>query len=315
MSYRFNATKFVDLPTLWRGFSDGWVLAEPQTPIFAAARNTPTRVHLLHPGGSGDQQVMALHGHVWQELPYTNNSTSIGNNPVSQWLGARDNYGTNTAYSIILDGNGGAGGQNGVMGDYLYRTTPANFLTQGLWGILRVGKSGSDIVSLAVAQFSSGGLQVSGSSSVFVDSQTNPKNGQRASTVALSTRPKGSTGAGTPLATVQVGEGGLWTYNTGPTNMPNAGTTEVVAVSPLGGQAVIAITLSLLPGTPPAAQPSDAIGESIRFVNTPRETNAPGSKPVPRAKPDEGLLAPVTPGVEPAPKSEPEPLPPEPKKP
>jgi hypothetical protein len=315
MSYRFNATKFVDLPTLWRGFSDGWVLAEPQTPIFAAARNTPTRVHLLHPGGSGDQQVMALHGHVWQELPYTASSTSIGNNPVSQWLGARDNYGTNTSYSIILDGNGGAGGRNGVMGDYLYRTTPANFVTQGLWGIFRVGKSGSDIVSLAVAQFSSGGLQVSGSSSVFVDDKTNPKNGQRASTVALSVRPKGSTSTGTPLATVQVGEGGLWTYNTGPTSMPNAGTSEVVAVSPLGGQSVIAITLSLLPGTPPAAQPSDALGESIRFVNTPRETNAPGSKPVPRAKPDEGLLAPVTPGVEPAPKSEPEPVPPEPKKP
>jgi manganese oxidase len=305
MTYRFNATKFVNLDTVWRGFSDGWVMAEPQTPIFSAARNTPTRMHLLHPGGSGDQQVLALHGHVWQELPYVDNSTRIGDNRLSMNLGARDNYGTNTAYSIILDHNGGAGGINGITGDYVYRTTPANFVTQGLWGIMRVGQGGSDIVSLSVAQFTSGGLQVSGSTSVFVENGSNPKNGTRASTVALSVRPKGSTGTGTPLATVQVGEGGLWTHNTGPTNMPQAGNSEVVAVSPNGGQAVIPITLALLPSTPAAAQQPDAAGESIRFVNTPRPTNAPGDKPVPRAKPEEGLLAPATPGVPQAPKSEP----------
>jgi hypothetical protein len=304
MSYRFNATKFVDLDTLWRGFSDGWVLAEPQTPIFAAARNTPTRVHLLHPGGSGDQQVMALHGHVWQELPYVDNSTRIGNNTKSQWLGARDNYGTNTAYSIILDENGGAGGRNGVVGDYLYRTTPANFLTQGLWGIMRVGQGGSDIVSLAAAQFSSGGLQVSGSSSVFVDNKSNSKNGTRSSTVALSVRPKGSSGGGTALATVQVGEGGLWTYS-GKPSLPDPGNSEVVAVSPNGGSAAIPISLALLPGTPASAQPSDAIGQSIRFVNTPREST--DAKPVPRSKPEDGLLAPATPGIPQAPKSEAEP--------
>jgi hypothetical protein len=313
MPYRFNATKFVDLTTVWNGFSDGWVLAEPQTPIFAAARNSPTRLHLLHPGGSGDQQVYALHGHVWQELPYTNDSTRVGNNTKSQWLGARDNHGTNTAYSIILDENGGAGGRNGIVGDYLYRTTPANFLTQGLWGIMRVGESGSDIVSLAVAQFSSGGLQVSGSSSVFVDNKTNAKNGQLASTVNLSVRPKGSTGNGTALATVQVGEGGLWTYNTGPTSLPNAGTSEVVAVSPLGGRAVLPISLALLAATPQSAQPSDAIGESIRFVNIGRPTTGANSSSTPAAKPGEGLLAPKAPGVKQAPKSEPEAPPDKPK--
>jgi hypothetical protein len=309
MSYRFNATKFVDLTTLWRGFSDGWVLAEPQTPIFTAARNTPTRMHLLHPGGSGDQQVLALHGHVWQELPYVKDSTALGDNDVSQWLGARDNYGTNMAYTINLDGtdgNGGAGGVNGVVGDYLYRTTPANFVTQGLWGIMRVGRGGSDIVSLAAAQFSSGGLMVSGSTSVFVDNGSNPRNGSRASTVDLFVRPKGSTGNGTKLATVQVGIGGLWTHNTGPTTMPDAGNSEVVAVSPNGGQAVIPVSLSILPGTPASAQPSDALGESIRFVNTPRPTTRTDDTEVPRAKPDEGLLAPPTPGVPQAPKSEPE---------
>ncbi|HEY0157930.1 MAG TPA: copper oxidase [Thermoanaerobaculia bacterium] len=314
MTYRFNATQFVTLPTVWRGFSDGWVLAEPQTPIFAAARNTPTRMHLLHPGGSGDQQVFALHGHVWQELPYVERSTQIGNNRLSMNLGARDNYGTNTAYSIVLDHNGGAGGEKGIVGDYIYRTTPANFVTQGLWGLMRVGQGGSDIVSLAAAQFSSGGLQVSGSTTVFVENGSNPRNGTRASTVALSVRPKGSTGTGTPLATVQVGEGGLWNYSSGPTSMPQAGNSEVVAVSPNGGQAVLPISLALLPSTPADAQQPDAAGESIRFVNLPRPTNAPGEVQPPRAKPDEGLLAPKTPGVPQAPKSEPaEPPPAEPK--
>jgi hypothetical protein len=309
MSYRFNASSFVNLNSVWKGFADGLVMEEPQTPIFSAARNTPTRLHLLHPGGSGDQQVMALHGHVWQELPFTNCSAGIGNNKLSMWLGARDNHGTNTAYPIILDENGGAGGRNGVVGDYVYRTTPANFVTQGIWGIFRVGAAGSDIVKLAAAQFSSGGLQVAGSSSAFVDNKANANNGQRAKTVALYTRPQGSSGDGTLLATVKIEEeGGLWTYNTGPKSMPDAGTTEVVAVSPLGGRDVMLISLSSLPSTlPPDAQRPDPYGESIRFVNTPRPTSKDAEPPV-KAKPNEGLLAPVTPGIPPAPKSgEPQP--------
>jgi hypothetical protein len=314
MAYRFNATEFNDLQPpppqpqwglVWRGFADDFVIAEPQTPIFAAARNTPTRLHLLHPGGSGDQQVLALHGHVWQELPFTAGSTVIGNNTLSMWLGARDNYGANTSYPINLPAEtGGAGGRNGVMGDYIYRTTPANFVTQGIWGLMRVGAGGSDIVS-GLAQFSPGGLQVAGSSSVFVDDKTNAKNGQRAKNVALSVRTKGTSGDGTPLATVEVGDGGLWSYNSGPTSLPNAGNSEVVAVSPLGGRAILPVTLSLLPSSPAAAQRPDVQGESIRFVNTPRPTSA-DPKPAPTAKPQEGLLGPPNPN--PAPKSgEPQP--------
>ena len=293
MTYRFNATTFVNLDYVWRAYSDAFVLGEPQTPIFAAARNTPVRFHLIAPGGSGDQQVIALHGHVWQELPFTSNSTSIGSNPFSQWLGKRDNFGTNTAYPIILEENGGAGGLNGVMGDYLYRTTPANFLTQGWWGIFRVGKSGADTVSIAHATFSGGGLQVSGSSTVFLDSNANAKNGQRAQTVSLFTRPKGSTGPNTALpggTDVKLGEAGLWSYNSGSIDMPDAGSLEVVAISPLGGQAVLPITTALLPVPPPNAQSTDPYGESIRFVNTPR-TNE-GEPEVPEAKPELGHQAP-----------------------
>ena len=81
----------------------------------------------------------------------------------------------------------------------------------------------------------------------------------------------------------------------------------MVARSPNGGKAVLPISLAILPGTPTSAQPSDALGESVRFVNLPRPTNAPENKDIPHAKPDEGLLAPPTPGIEQAPKSEPEP--------
>jgi hypothetical protein len=310
MTYRFNATAFVNLTTVYRGYSDGWVLAEPQTPIFAAARHTPVRFHLLHPGGAGDQQILAVHGHVWQELPYTNDSTSIGDNKLSMNLGKRDNYGTNTSYSIILERNGGAGGVDGVTGDYLYRTTPANFVTQGLWGIFRVAKSGSDAVSLAAAQFSSGGLQVAGSSTVFLDDKANPKNGQRAATVTLTLRKRGTT-TEQAFGTPQVGEGGLWSMNQ-KINFPSGAPEDwdVVASSPLGGTATIPITQTLLPSTPASAQSSDALGESIRFENTPREGDTP--KTIPAGKPQEGLAAPKEPGVPTAPKSQPTPPPPQP---
>jgi hypothetical protein len=314
MSYRFNTTSYNPLTTLWRGYSDGLVSGEPQTPIFAAARNTPSRFHLLHPGGSGDQQVVALHGHVWQELPYVNDSTRIGDNTLSMWLGKRDNYGTNTSYSIILDKNGGAGGLNGVTGDYLYRTTPANFVIQGQWGLFRVGQPGKDTVAIGSAQFISS-LVVAGSTTAFLDSASNPKNGQRAATVSLSIRPKGSTGPGTPLqnGTLAVGEAGLWSYNSGPISLPDPEANEVVAVSPFGGTAVAPIVLNLVPGTPPSGPTTgQTVGESLRFVNMPRDEIKEDGTVIeqPTAKPEEGLLAPPSPvGTPQAPKSTPTPNP------
>jgi hypothetical protein len=305
MSYRFNATKYVNLDTLWRAFSDGWVQAEPQTPIFAAARNTPVRFRLLHPGGSGNQQVLALHGHVWQELPWTNGSKHIGDNPLSMWLGARDNYGTNTAYEVVLERNGGAGGRHGILGDYVYRTTPANFLTQGLWGLFRVGEPGKDAVRLAAAQFSSAGLAISGSSTVFIDNKANAKNGQRAATVSLYYNKRGTPGNGTLISdSVQVTEGGLWSYS-GKTPVTDPDAYDIIAISPLGGRDVKPISLVLLPATPADAQEPNVVGESQRFVDPPRVHK--GDKPIVISKPKEGLLAPAEPGVPQAPKSAPTP--------
>jgi hypothetical protein len=108
---------------------------DPLTPIFTASAGMPIRMHLLHPGGASDQQVFAIHGHIWQDEPYQKASTVLGWNPDSPWIGSRDIYGANSAYSILIPS---AGGANKVPGDYLYRTHPANFLAQGMWGIIRV---------------------------------------------------------------------------------------------------------------------------------------------------------------------------------
>jgi hypothetical protein len=108
---------------------------DPQTPVFTVPAGMQTRLHMLHPGGSSDQQVFTINGHIWQDEPYTHGSTQIGTNPDSPWIGSRDLYGTNSAYTLVLPS---AGGANKVPGDYLYRTHPANYLTQGLWGIIRV---------------------------------------------------------------------------------------------------------------------------------------------------------------------------------
>jgi hypothetical protein len=108
---------------------------DPQTPIFTAIAGTPTRFRLMHPQGTGTAQVFVLNGHVWQREPYINNSTIIGNNPLSQWMGSHDSHGGTDHYDIVIDK---AGGQNGVAGDYLYTSFVPNQNWYGSWGIFRV---------------------------------------------------------------------------------------------------------------------------------------------------------------------------------
>jgi len=108
---------------------------DPQTPVFTAMAGSPVRIHLMHPGGSSDQQVFTLHGHLWQDEPFLDGSTKLGWNPESPWIGSRDLWGTNSSYAVLIPR---AGGANAVPGDYLFRTHPSAYLFQGLWGILRV---------------------------------------------------------------------------------------------------------------------------------------------------------------------------------
>jgi len=108
---------------------------DPQTPIFNAKVGTPVRFRLMHPQGTGTAQVFTINGHVWQREPYINDSTVIGNNLLSQWLGSHDSHGGTDHYDIVIDK---AGGQFGVLGDYLYTTFLPNQNALGSWGIFRV---------------------------------------------------------------------------------------------------------------------------------------------------------------------------------
>ena len=112
-----------------------------QTPIFCALVGTPVRFRMLHPDGQGGfpDSVFTINGHVWQEEPFVTvgsvPSAAMGDNPNSQWFGARDGFGPGNHFDILLSG---AGGQNRVSGDYLYKSFPVAEFSAGNWGIFRV---------------------------------------------------------------------------------------------------------------------------------------------------------------------------------
>ena len=118
------------------------VRAEPETPIFRAPARMPARFRLVMPGGDGDNQITwELTGHLWQEEPYTNDSTKIGYNPKSDTNGSLTGFGVTSAYEVVLDDTPGttpSGGRFGVAGDYMYRAWTANMFQGGAWGVFRV---------------------------------------------------------------------------------------------------------------------------------------------------------------------------------
>ncbi len=108
---------------------------DPQTPVFAVKAGTPLRIRLLMPGGNaepGPAPMFELHGHSWQEEPYVEQSTKLGNNILSQVFGTQLQV-PNQSLNLLIDK---AGGEFETPGDYLYRyfTNDKN----GGWGILRV---------------------------------------------------------------------------------------------------------------------------------------------------------------------------------
>lgn len=62
----------------------------------------------------------SLHGHYWQDEPYTNKSKAIGSNLFSEFKGAQYGIGPSSHKEVIPVN--GAGGARRVAGDYLYRT-------------------------------------------------------------------------------------------------------------------------------------------------------------------------------------------------
>jgi hypothetical protein len=109
---------------------------DPVTPIFTATRGTPVRFRLVQPGGHARNNVFVLHGHAWQVEPWTNNSTVIGNNPLSEVKGAEMGFGAGYHFNAVP--LNGAGGKFRVTGDYLFRTFKSFGFDNGMWGIFRV---------------------------------------------------------------------------------------------------------------------------------------------------------------------------------
>jgi hypothetical protein len=109
---------------------------DPETPVFTAQAGQAVRFRILNANGHMRNNVFNLHGHFWQDEPYTSNSKVIGNNPLSEFKGTQYGVGPSSHYEVIPIN--GAGGARRIPGDYLYRTHESFMFDGGLWGIFRV---------------------------------------------------------------------------------------------------------------------------------------------------------------------------------
>ena len=116
--------------------SNTQVGGDPVTPVFTSTPGQQVRLRLVHPGGHARNNVFMLHGHTWEEEPYTNASKTLGSNPLSKWHGSQYGVGPGSHFDFLL--TTGAGGRFAVTGDYLYRTFMSSQFNGGIWGIFRV---------------------------------------------------------------------------------------------------------------------------------------------------------------------------------
>lgn len=212
LAYRYGESNFLTSTSIAQALSNSQVSGDPETPVFAAAAGEPARIRLLHPAGQNDQS-MTIHGHLWQELPYTDNSTRIGDNPESEWLGGRTSFVPNSSFEVVIDS---AGGVAAAKGDYLYRAFVGKDFQNGIWGVMRVGDKDADTVT--ITRFDETG--------VFDRNTVNLATGQMADTVKV--RLKGEAEAVVKVD-MMTGKWGLKKANP---------PTEVLVVSSHGGKKV-----------------------------------------------------------------------------
>jgi manganese oxidase len=129
----FGITRNFDFTNV---LTNAQVGGDPQTPIFTATAGQAVRFRILNANGHMRNNVFNLHGHFWQDEPFTNNSKSIGDNPLSEFKGALYGIGPSSHYEVIPVN--GAGGARRITGDYLYRTQESFMFDGGIWGIFRV---------------------------------------------------------------------------------------------------------------------------------------------------------------------------------
>ena len=168
----------------------------PETPHFTAQAGKPLRLRLLHTGGLGGGETFTLHGHSWQEEPYTFDSTVLGYNPMSQQFGFRDQLGPLNYFDLLIDS---AGGENAVPGDYLYNDVVNLGYQNGVWGIMTVNE-GTSVLRLTAAKINKSKMTIAGSVGA------NPVTGQVPSEVRLKVGRR-------VLGRASVGNDGSWTMS------------------------------------------------------------------------------------------------------
>jgi hypothetical protein len=109
--------------------------SDPVTPVFVAPAGMPIRFRLVVPSTTTSNAIMPapvfiVHGHNWQEEPYSDNGIKIGDNPLSEHFGAVE-AGPNQKFDLLFRS---AGGSDKVPGDYLYDTYQTGGVL-GTWGI------------------------------------------------------------------------------------------------------------------------------------------------------------------------------------
>jgi manganese oxidase len=131
---------------------------DPQTPVFWASSGMPVRFRFVNPGG---QIALAeVFGHHWQEEPWRNGSTRIGDNPLSQTMGGQI-LESSHVLNLIVD-------RAGAPGDYLYRNFIADLPSfpplpnNAMWGVFRVGPQATDVLALTAYERNSVGAMLSG---------------------------------------------------------------------------------------------------------------------------------------------------------
>jgi hypothetical protein len=256
-----------------RALSNSQVMGDPQTPVLAVSKGTPTRFRVVHPGGLSEQ-VFTLAGHAWQEQPFQNYSREIGDNAASQWVGARDAFGANDQFNIVLNS---AGGRAQVTGDYLYRTFVGGEFQFGIWGVMRVGEPGSDIVTIARAANDKRGwgYAISGVNTV------NPNNGKMATevTIAASVIAPDTKDSKPTLCTVPVHPvSGEWNTEDCPsavqgTLVVDSGHSIAVTSSERGS----ALLTGFLPSVPPTPPSAEDIARAIELLRKAGEPESPES--------------------------------------
>jgi hypothetical protein len=98
---------------------------QPVTPTIAAHVGDPVVIHVL--GAFSEQvQLFSVSGHEWKHEPYMTGADLVstmefgGSEIINAWL------------------HGGAGGPNGIPGDYLWLNQRPGYLDAGQWGMLKV---------------------------------------------------------------------------------------------------------------------------------------------------------------------------------